>query len=42
MNQLLETYAIKIISDYEEERCYSEQIRNDGTYSWQMLDIKTL
>ena len=41
LNQLLETYAIKIISDYD-ERLYSEQIRNEGTNSWEMLDLQAL
>ncbi len=38
MNQLLETYAIKIVSA-ELESLYSEQIRNNGTESFDLLDL---
>ncbi len=41
MNQLLETYAIKIALA-SEERLYSEQIRNTGTESCDLLDLKTM
>jgi mitogen-activated protein kinase kinase kinase len=41
MNQLLETYAIKIVSA-ELESLYSEQIRNTGTESCDLLDLLTM